>query len=128
MSYKRGMGTTATDVAAVTTAVGTAAAQLIAAARGTPATTPYSTEGAINPATGQPYGTAINPATGMPYGAIDPATGRPYGEPAMSYTPFIVGGLALFGVGAFFFMRKRGVARNRRRMRKNRRRAQRRRS
>jgi len=119
------MGTTATDVAAVTTAVGTAAAQLIAAARGTPATTPYSTEGAINPATGQPYGTLLNPATGMPYGAIDPATGRPYGEPAPSYTPYIVGGLVLLGIGAFFFTRKRSVAKNRRRVRRNRRRSRR---
>jgi hypothetical protein len=115
MSYK-GMGTTATDIAAITTAAGTVAAQLIAAGR-TGATTPYAAEGAINPVTGQPYGTAaqINPATGMPYGAIDPVTGRPYGEPAPDYTvPLVIGGLALVGIGGFFFLRKRGVAKNRR--------------
>ena len=114
MSYK-GMGTTATDIAAITTAASTAAAQLIAAATGGGATTPYGASAAIDPATGMPYATTINPATGMPYGAIDPMTGRPYGEVASDYTiPLVIGGLLVVGVGGYFLM-KRGVRANRRR-------------
>jgi hypothetical protein len=115
MSYK-GMGTTATDIAALTTAASTAAAQLIAAGRG--GTTPYVTPGSIDPATGMPYATApmINPATGLPYPAIDPATGLPYGTPASDYTiPLVIGGLLLVGVGGYFFMRKSKSTPNRRR-------------
>jgi len=111
MSY-RGMGTTATDIAAITTAASTAAAQLIAAGRG--GTTPYVTPGSVDPATGMPYTTGmLNPATGMPYGAIDPMTGRPYGEIASDYTiPLVIGGLLVVGIGGYFFM-KRGVRANR---------------
>jgi len=113
MSY-RGMGTTATDIAAITTAASTAAAQLIAAGRG--GTTPYVTPGSVDPATGMPYTTGmLNPATGMPYGAIDPMTGRPYGEIASDYTiPLVIGGLLVVGIGGYFLM-KRGVRANRRR-------------
>jgi hypothetical protein len=121
MSYK-GIGSTATDIAAITTAASTAAATLIAAGRG--GTTPYVTPGSIDPATGMPYATApmINPATGLPYPAIDPATGLPYGTPPSDYTiPLVIGGLVVVGIGGYFLMRKRSTP-NRRRVRRNRRR------
>jgi hypothetical protein len=113
------MGTTATDIAAITTAASTAAAQLIAAGRG--GTTPYVTPGSVDPATGMPYTTGmLNPATGMPYGAIDPMTGRPYGEIASDYTiPLVIGGLVVVGIGGYFLMRKRGVAKNKRGLGRN---------
>lgn len=98
MSYARSMGTTAEDVAAITTAVGTAAAQLIAAGRTPPATDPYATAGQV----------PVNPATGMPYGAINPSTGLPYGQtPEVSYVPYVIGGAMLLGVGAFLVFRKK---------------------
>lgn len=97
MSYARSMGTTAEDVAAITTAVGTAAAQLIAAGRNPPAVDPYAATSPV----------PTNPATGMPYGAINPATGLPYGQaPEVSYTPYIIGGALLLGAG-FLILRKK---------------------
>lgn len=118
MSYK-GMGSTATDIAAVASAAGTAAAQIIAAASGGgAATTPYAANA------------TIDPATGMPYGTINPATGQPYGTPALppetSYTvPLVIGGLAVIGIGGYLFMKRGAVRANRRRVRRNRRRARR---
>lgn len=125
MSYARGMGSTATDVAAVAAAAATAASQIIAAASGG---TPPTASSTIDPATGMPYGT-INPATGMPYGAIDPATGLPYGTvPATDYTvPLVIGGLALIGLVGFVVMRRSRTTPNsrRRRVRRNTRRGER---
>lgn len=115
MSYARGMGSTATDIAAVAAAAATAASQIIAAASG--GASPTATASAtIDPATGMPYG-AINPATGLPYGAIDPATGLPYGTaPATDYTvPLVIGGLALVGLVGFVVMRRSRTTPNRRR-------------
>lgn len=116
MSYTRGMGSTATDIAAVATAASTAAAQIIAAATG--GTAPASGS-MIDPTTGLPYG-SVNPATGMPYGAINPATGRPYGEiEETSYVPFVIGALAIVGVGGYLLTRRRPTPNRRRRMRMN---------
>jgi len=103
----RGMGSTATDAAAIATAAGTIAAQLIAAGRGTSPTDTTMTTSSIDPTTGMPYG-AINPATGLPYGT--PVA------PASDYTiPLVIGGLLLVGVGGYFFMRKSKSTPNRRR-------------
>jgi hypothetical protein len=110
------MGSTATDIAAVATAASTAAAQIIAAATGGTAPTSGSM---IDPTTGLPYG-SVNPATGMPYGAINPATGRPYGEiEETSYVPFVIGALAIVGVGGYLLTRRRPTPNRRRRMRTN---------
>ena len=116
MSYARGMGSTATDIAAVATAASTAAAQIIAAATGAP---PVTSASMTDPATGLPYG-SVNPATGMPYGAINPATGRPYGEiEEPSYVPFVIGALVIVGVGGYLLTRRRPTPNRRRRMRMN---------
>lgn len=114
MSYTRGMGDTAADIARIAAAAAGAASSIITAAA-TPGTTPAATT--VDPATGLPYGT-INPATGLPYGtAVTP--------PATDYTvPLVIGGLALVGVGGYFLMRKRSTP-NRRRVRRNSRRGER---
>lgn len=105
MSYTRGMGDTASDIARVAAAAASAAASIIGAAAGT------------TPGTAA---TTIDPATGLPYGTIDPATGLPYGTPAMApetdYTaPIVIGGLVLVGIGGYFLMRKRSTPNRRRR-------------
>lgn len=115
MSYTRGMGSTATDVAAVAAAASTAAAQIIAAATGT------SAGSAIDPATGMPVG-SVNPMTGRPYGAINPLTGQTYdaeatamyATPETSYVPYIVGALVLVGVVGFLATRRRPTPNRRR--------------
>lgn len=109
MSYARGMGSTATDIAAVAAAASTAAAQIIAAASGG--------------GTSSTASATIDPATGMPYGAINPATGLPYGTPAAapatdSTVPLIIGGIALAGLVGFVVMRRSRTTPNRRRRRR----------
>jgi hypothetical protein len=114
------MGTTAQDVATVTTAAGQAISQLIQAGRGG--------QTGVDPSTGLPFGTPattqpINPATGMPYGAINPMTGRSYeadlaAQQSGSIIPYVVvGGVALLAIG--YFVMRRPVSANRRRMRRN---------
>jgi hypothetical protein len=112
----RGLGTTATDIAAITSAAGTVAAQLIAAGRGGSTATPDAT---IDPTTGMPYG-AINPATGLPYGT-------PITPPSDNTLPLVIGGLAVAGVIGFLVLRRSKTTPNRhRRVRRNRRRRSRR--
>jgi hypothetical protein len=100
MSYATGVGSTASDIAAITGALTQAGTQIassvISAQQGQQQ---YGTPGTTTGLTTPVYTPGIDPSTGLPYGTSAPST---------DYTvPLVIGGIAVAGLVGFMLMRRK---------------------